>query len=200
MAIVSEKSKAADLVEKLIPEHLKGLHEAAKLAMKDLDNDPLREGIANTPLRWAKAMYEMTHSEPFEMTTFEGDGYDQMVVQANIKFYSLCEHHWLPFFGTATVAYIPKKRIVGISKLPRTVKHFSRLLQVQERMTTQIAELLQDRLQPKGVGVVLRARHMCQEMRGIEASGAETVTSCLKGEFMSDAKVRSEFLSLAGVA
>lgn len=173
------------------------LADAAALALPSLDSDASREGLKNTPLRWAKSMYELTNPQKFDMTTFEGEGYDQMVVQTDITFYSLCEHHLLPFFGRATVAYIPKKRIVGISKLARTVEHFSKSLQVQERMTRQIADLLQDRLEPKGVGVVLRARHLCQEMRGIKKPGAETITSCLQGEFMSDAKVRSEFLSLA---
>lgn len=176
---------------------VESLRKAALQALESLDPEPGREGLTNTPLRWAKAMYDLTHGHKFEMTTFEGEGYDQMVVQTDITFYSLCEHHLLPFFGRATVAYIPKKRIVGISKLARTVEHFSKSLQVQERMTRQIADLLQDRLQPKGVGVVLRARHLCQEMRGIKKPGAETITSCLQGEFMSDAKVRSEFLSLA---
>lgn len=176
---------------------IEGLRSAAALALKGLDTDPDREGLKETPLRWAKAMYDLTHGHEFKLTTFEGEGYNQMVVQKDIQFYSLCEHHLVPFFGTATVAYIPKKRIVGISKLARTVEHFSKQLQVQERMTNQIADFFQDKLDPQGVGVVLRARHLCQEMRGIKKIGAETITSALRGEFLSDSAVRSEFLSLA---
>lgn len=196
------KSKELDMptatkIAQLVPEHLVNLRDAALLALKDLDVDSDREGLKDTPLRWAKAMHSLTNGHKFNMTTFEGVGYKAMVIQTKITFYSLCEHHLLPFWGRAAVAYIPRKRIVGISKLARTVEHFSKSLQVQERMTEQISDLLQDRLKPKGVAVLIRARHLCQEMRGIQKAGAETTTSSLRGEFMSDAKVRSEFMSLA---
>lgn len=175
---------------------IEGLRSAAALAFKHLDPQPDREGLKETPMRWAKSMYDLTHSEDFKMTTFAAEGCSQMVLQSDIQFYSLCEHHGLPFFGLATVAYIPKDRIVGISKLARTVEYFSKRLQVQERMTDQIADLLVEKLDPLGVGVILRARHLCQEMRGVKKPGATTRTCALRGEFLEDGKVRSEFLSL----
>lgn len=175
---------------------IEGLRKSALLALNYLDRDPSREGLENTPLRWAKSMHSLTSGHKFKLTTFDGEGCSQMVMQSDIQFYSLCEHHLVPFFGTATVAYIPGKRIVGISKLARTVEHFSKQLQVQERMTNQIADFLQENLDPRGVGIILRARHLCQEMRGIKKTGATTRTCALRGEFMDDAKVRSEFLAL----
>lgn len=175
---------------------IEGLRSAAALALKGLDLDPDREGLKDTPLRWAKSMFDLTHGHEFLVTTFAAEGCSQMVMQSDIQFYSLCEHHLVPFFGTATVAYIPKDKIIGISKLARTVEHFSKRLQVQERMTDQIADFLQEKLDPLGVGVILRARHLCQEMRGIKKTGAQTQTSALRGEFLEDAKVRSEFFSL----
>ncbi len=158
-------------------------------ALRKVDN-PDREGLQDTPKRWAK-MFE------FNMTTFKNEGTDEMVVEVGIPFYSLCEHHLAPFFGTAVVAYIPSKRIVGISKLCRTVDHFARSLQVQERMTMQIANKLQEALKPRGVAVLLRARHMCQEMRGVRKSGVETVTTCLKGVFLKQPATRQEFMDIA---
>lgn len=172
------------------------LQAAAALALKAVD-DPDREGLRETPARWAKMFAEVTGGHSFEFTTFPNDGYDQMVVQAGIPFYSLCEHHLVPFFGTATVAYIPGRRIVGISKLGRTVEHYARHLQVQERMTQQVANFLQEKLSPKGVGVILRARHLCQEMRGIRKPGTETVTTALKGAFLTKEAARQEFLDAA---
>jgi len=159
--------------------------------------DVRREGLRETPKRWAKMFYELTRGHEFKMTTFANEGTNEMVVEVGIPFYSLCEHHLAPFFGTAVVAYIPNKRIVGISKLCRTVEHFARSLQVQERMTMQIAEMLQERLKPRGVAVMLRARHMCQEMRGVRKSGVETVTTCLKGAFLKQPATRQEFLDVA---
>ena len=123
-----------------------------------------------------------------------------MIVERNITFYSMCEHHLLPFFGTATVAYIPDDKIIGLSKLARMVDHFSRRLQNQERVTTQIADFLQKELSPKGVGVVLNARHLCMEMRGIKKPNAVTTTSCLYGLFQTNPATRSEFLNLARTA
>jgi GTP cyclohydrolase I len=130
------------------------------------------------------------------VTTFANEGYDEMVLLANIPFYSMCEHHLVPFFGTGAVAYIPDKKIVGLSKLARTLDHFSRRLQNQERVTTQVANFLMETLAPKGVGVVLQARHLCMEMRGIQKPGLQTTTSCLKGNFKSRAETRAEFLRL----
>lgn len=192
MAIVAENVPKIEERENTI----EGLRSAAALALKYLDPDPTREGLKETPLRWAKSIYALTHPEPFKMTTFDGEGCNQMVMMSDIPFYSTCEHHMISFFGHATVAYIPQNRIVGISKLARTVKHFSRGLQVQERMTNQIADFLQEQLNPLGVGVILKARHLCQEMRGVETVGALTRTCALRGEFLEDGKVRSEFLSL----
>ena len=179
----------------MIPSQLKKLERAITTALYVID-DPKREGLKDTPKRWAKMMAEVTSGHEFNMTTFENPNYDAMVVEAGIPFYSLCEHHLVPFFGTATVAYIPDARIVGISKLARTVEHFSRSLQVQERMTQQIANLLQEKLAPLGVAVMLRARHMCQEMRGTKKAGIETVTTCLKGAFMEEPAARQEFMDL----
>lgn len=177
-------------------ERRRTLEQLAAELLAHLDAEPGREGLADTPKRWAKAMRALVTPRPFDLTTFENDGYSQMVVQESIPFFSLCEHHLLPFFGEAVVGYVPGPRIVGISKLARTVEHFARGLQVQERMTEQVADFLQQRLEPKGVGVILRARHLCQEMRGVEKVGAVTTTSALKGTFLSDPTARAEFLSL----
>ncbi len=172
------------------------LAEYMEKALSIVDN-PSREGLLETPKRWAKMFYELTRGHEFSMTTFKNEGTDEMVVEVGIPFYSLCEHHLAPFFGTAVVAYIPNERIVGISKLCRTVDHFARSLQVQERMTMQIADKLQEALQPKGVAVLLKARHMCQEMRGVRKSGVETVTTCLKGAFLEKPATRQEFMDIA---
>ena len=161
-------------------------------------DDPQREGLMATPRRWADMFLEATSGHAFNMTVFDNlMGYDEMIVEMGIPFYSMCEHHLLPFFGMATIGYIPNKKIVGISKLCRTVEHFSKMLQVQERMTQQITNLLEVKLRPKGTAVLLRARHLCQEMRGIRKPGAETVTSYLKGVFLKDQRARQEFMSIA---
>lgn len=167
----------------------------AKL-LRHMDNDPGREGLRDTPARYQRFVKEFFEDRPFDFTVFENEGYDEMVIQTNIAFYSLCEHHLLPFFGYGAIAYIPDKKIVGLSKLARTLTHFSRRLQTQERITTQVAELLQDKLHPKGIGVVLTARHLCMEMRGIEKPGTQTTTSCLKGSFKANSSTRSEFLQI----
>jgi GTP cyclohydrolase I len=133
----------------------------------------------------------------FEFRTFSSDGYSEMIVESNIEFFSLCEHHMVPFFGVAAIGYIPNGKIVGLSKLARTVEYFARRLQVQERMTNQIAEYLEAKLEPQGVGVVVRARHLCQEMRGIKKRDVMTTTSALRGLMFTDSKAREEFLDLA---
>ena len=161
-----------------------------------MDKDPGREGLRDTPERYQKFIKEFFEDRPFNLTVFENEGYDEMVIQTNIAFYSLCEHHLLPFFGYGAVAYVPNKKIIGLSKLTRTLNHFSRRLQTQERITTQVAEFLEEKLQPKGIGVVLTARHLCMEMRGVEKPGAQTTTSCLKGSFKANASTRSEFLQI----
>jgi GTP cyclohydrolase I len=161
-----------------------------------LDDEPEREGLAGTPLRYERFIKEFFDKKPINMTTFKNEGYDEMVIQANIPFYSICEHHLIPFFGYGTIAYLPGDRIVGLSKLTRTLDHFSRRLQNQERITMQVAEYLEEKLKPKGVGVVLTARHMCMEMRGVEKPCAKTTTSCLKGYFKTSPSTRSEFFQI----
>jgi len=161
--------------------------------------DTNADGLEETPARVAKALAEMLTPEPFNVTTFANDeGYDELVVARAIPFTSLCEHHLLPFSGFAYVGYLPDERLVGLSKLARVVEHFSRRLQVQERLTAQVANYLQSTLQPKGVGVVLEAEHLCMSLRGVRSGGTRTVTSALKGIVRDDPRTRSEFLSLAG--
>jgi GTP cyclohydrolase IA len=164
--------------------------------LRHMDKNPAREGLRDTPARYQRFIKEFFEDRPFDFTVFENEGYDEMVIQTNIAFYSLCEHHLLPFFGYGAIAYVPDKKIVGLSKLARTLTHFSRRLQTQERITTQVAELLQEKLQPKGIGVVLTARHLCMEMRGIKKPGTQTTTSCLKGSFKANSSTRSEFLQI----
>ncbi len=168
-----------------------------KHILEAVDADPEREGLQETPQRYARFISEFTSPPDFSPTIFESEGYDEMVVQTNITFYSLCEHHLLPFFGTGTIAYIPDKHIIGLSKLARMLDHFSRRLQNQERITSQVADCLQKNTKAKGVGVVLNARHLCMEMRGVQKPGATTATSALRGYFKSRPQTRSEFLSLA---
>ncbi len=164
--------------------------------LKYMDPEPGREGLSKTPERYRKFIREFFTEKPFNFTVFKNESYDEMVIQTNIAFYSMCEHHLLPFFGYGAIAYVPDKHIVGLSKLARTLEHFSRHLQTQERITTQVTEYLQDKLSPKGVGVVLTARHLCMEMRGIQKPGTQTTTSCLKGSFKRNPLTRSEFLQI----
>lgn len=160
-------------------------------------DDANREGLKDTPRRYVKFLTEFLNPEPFNFTTFNSEGADEMILVANIPFFSLCEHHLAPFFGTASVAYIPNdKEIVGLSKIPRVVDMFARKLQNQERITTQIAEYLDDKLKPKGVAVILKARHLCVEMRGIKKHDVQTTTSKLIGVFKDNQEARAEFLSL----
>jgi len=167
-----------------------------------LGEDPEREGLLRTPERVAKAMrfltagYEMTVEDVVGSALFEEE-HENMVMVRDIELYSLCEHHMLPFFGKAHVAYIPNGRIVGLSKLPRVVEMFARRLQVQERLTEQVAKAIDDVLAPRGVGVVIEAFHMCMMMRGVEKQNSRTITSALRGVFRDDGKTRDEFLRLA---
>ena len=154
------------------------------------------ESLRDTPRRVAAAFSELLTPLPFEPTTFPNDeGYDELVVARSIPFHSLCEHHLLPFTGVAHVAYLPGDRIVGLSKLGRVVESFARRLQVQERMTVQIADWVEEFLQPRGVGVVLEAEHLCMSLRGVQKPGTITVTSALHGLVRDDARTRQEFLS-----
>lgn len=166
-----------------------------KQILKQLGENPEREGLKETPKRYIKFMKEFLEPKEFNFTTFEADGTDEMIVQTNIPFYSLCEHHTAPFFGTATVAYIPNGKIIGLSKLARTVDLYANRFQNQERITTQIAERLQNELSPKGVAVSLKAQHLCMCMRGVKKHDTWTITSKLLGVFKEEDKCRQEFLS-----
>ena len=169
--------------------------------LEDLGEDPKREGLQRTPHRVAKALRELTSGYAVDVDAMINNAlftecYDEMVLVRDIAFYSMCEHHMLPFFGRAHVAYLPEKKIVGLSKIPKLVEVFARRLQVQERMTRQIADTLDKKLQPRGVGVILEARHMCMEMRGAESHSSPTTTSAMLGVFQKDARTRKEFLDL----
>lgn len=177
---------------------------AAEAAVADLlaalGQDLGDEHTRDTPRRVAAAFAEMLTPRPFNLTTFPNDeGYDELVLARDIPFHSLCQHHLLPFHGIAHVGYLPGERILGLSKLARVVELFSRRLQVQERLTQQVADWLQDELQPKGVGVVLSAEHLCMSLRGVKADGSTTVTSALHGLVRSDPRSRAEFFSLTGL-
>jgi GTP cyclohydrolase I len=180
----------AGLPEARIANHFRAI-------LRELGEDVDREGLRDTPKRYAKALLDLTTRVPFTCTTFKNEGTDEMIVQTGIAFSSVCEHHVLPFYGTAAVAYIPGEEIVGLSKLARAVRYFAAGLQNQERITSQVVAFLEAQLKPRGVAVKLVARHSCMELRGVRAHGAETTTSCLTGAFKYDDKARSEFLSLA---
>jgi GTP cyclohydrolase I len=159
------------------------------------------EALLDTPRRVATSYAELLTSAPFTPTTFpNAEGYDELVLARAIPFQSLCQHHLLPIVGDAHVGYLPAGRILGLSKLARVVERFARRLQLQERLTTQVADWLQDQLVPKGVGVVLEAEHLCMTLRGVRATGARTVTSTLHGLLRSDPRSRQEFLALARTA
>ncbi len=168
-----------------------------------LGENPDREGLEKTPERVWQSLSYLTEGYGQDVADVVGDAlfeeeYDEMVAVRDIELYSLCEHHLLPFFGRAHVAYVPNGRIIGLSKLPRVVDLFSRRLQVQERLTTQIADALDEILHPKGVGVVVEASHLCMMMRGVQKQNSATVTSAMRGIFKSDPRTRSEFLDLCG--
>ena len=177
---------------------LSRISEGVKLILEGLGEDPNREGLAETPRRVAKMYKELCQPEQFKATSFlNQEQYDQIVMVRNIPFFSLCEHHMIPFFGTATVGYIPQKEYLGLSKLARAVQYFSRRLQVQERLTTQVAEWLMEFANPLGVGVIITARHLCMEMRGVQKIGNDTVSSAMLGAFREEQSARQEFLCLA---
>ena len=175
--------------------------EAAEAAAADLIRalgaDTESESLEETPRRIAAMYAELLSPVPFDATTFPNDGgYDELVIAREIQFHSLCEHHLLPFTGVAHVAYIPGERILGLSKLARVVDYFARSLQVQERLTTQVAQALHDALLPKGVGVVMEATHLCMLMRGVEKQNSRAVTSAMLGTFRESPATRSEFVEL----
>ncbi len=183
------------------PIDLAAVETAVGDLLRGLGYDPTDESLAETPRRVARMYDEILTAKPFESTTFPNDGeYDELVVVRNIPFHSLCEHHLLPFTGVAHVGYIPGPRIIGLSKLARVVDMYSRELQVQERMTAQIANWLEDALQPRGVGIVLEAEHLCMTVRGVRAPGSRTTTSSVRGLLRNDPRTRAEFLSLVGAS
>ena len=167
--------------------------------LENLDEDPKRQGLIKTPLRAAKALefltsgYNQDLNKILNKAIFDED-FDEMVIVKDIEFYSLCEHHILPFWGKCHVGYLPRKRIIGLSKIPRIVDMFARRLQVQERLTREIAEALQETLDPTGVGVVMEAQHMCMMARGVEKQTSKMTTNAMRGTFRSDSLTRSEFL------
>ena len=171
------------------------VEDNVKRLLQYFGEDVNREGLKETPKRFVKFFTEFLNPPKWNCTTFEGEGYDEMIVQTNIPFHSLCEHHIAPFFGTGTIAYIPNKRIVGLSKLARTLETYSRRLQNQERITIQVAEFLWKELEPKGVAVQITAKHMCMEMRGVKKHDTHTTTTKLLGIFKEDASARAEFLN-----
>jgi GTP cyclohydrolase I len=170
---------------------------AARELLRALGADVESESLRDTPRRVADAYAELLTPQPFRATTFPNeDGYDGLIVARAIPFHSLCMHHMLPFHGIAHVGYVPGARIIGLSKLGRVVESFARDLQIQERLTVQIAHWLQAELEPKGVGVVLEAEHLCMSLRGVQKLGANTVTSALLGAVRDDVRIREEFLVL----
>ena len=177
-----------------------GAERAVRSLLMALGADLGAPGLVDTPGRVARAYADMLRPPAFELTTFPNDeGYDELVVARDIPFYSLCQHHLLPFVGVAHVGYLPGDRILGLSKLARVVELFSRDLQVQERLTRQVADWLDRNLRPRGVGVVMEAEHSCMTLRGARAWGSKTLTSALLGAIREDARTRQEFLALSGV-
>ena len=182
-------------------ERLEERRRIVESLLESIGEDPSREGLLRTPGRVSQSFEELTQGMEQDLEDVVGHGVfhedcSEMVIVKDIEFYSLCEHHLLPFYGRVHVAYIPDGRIIGLSKIPRIVDMFARRLQVQERMTAQIAEAIQEVLHPKGVGVVADAAHLCMMMRGVQKQNSSTMTSCLLGCFRSDPRTRSEFLDL----
>jgi GTP cyclohydrolase IA len=175
--------------------------ELVRKMIQLVGEDPNREGLRKTPERYEKALkfltsgYQQNVDQILNGATFSVK-YDEMVVVKDIEFFSLCEHHLLPFFGKAHVAYLPDKKVLGLSKVARLVNMFARRLQIQERMTSQIAEAISEKISPEGVGVIIEARHLCMQMRGVEKQHSEAVTSAMLGSFRHNKQTRDEFLSL----
>jgi len=194
-ALAMAPSPNADIIARRV-DHA-AVHSAARELLRAVGADADSEALEETPRRVADAYAELLTPQPFRATTFPNDdGYDQLIVARAVPFHSLCMHHLLPFHGVAHIAYLPGERIIGLSKLGRVVEFFSRDLQIQERLTTQIAGWLQRELEPKGVGVVLEAEHLCMSLRGVQKLGAKTVTSALHGLVRDDPRTRQEFLAL----
>jgi len=188
------------LVSDAIPVDLAAAEGAVRDLLTALGQDPGSEHLRDTPRRVAAAYAELLTPEPFTLTTFENDeGYDELVLARDLPFQSLCEHHLLPFHGVAHIGYLPGSRILGLSKLSRVLDRFARGLQVQERLTKQVADCLHEHLQPKGVAVVLEAEHQCMSLRGVRAHGSRTVTSALHGLLRDNSATRQEFFALTGI-
>jgi GTP cyclohydrolase IA len=189
------------IYKKMSNTYNKHLADNIKSVLSEIGENPDREGLLKTPERVAKSMdfltngYKKNPAEILKSAMFSED-YSQMVLVKDIEIYSLCEHHMLPFFGKAHIAYIPNGHIVGLSKIPKIVDVFARRLQVQERLTAQIKDCLQDVLSPKGVAVVIEAQHLCMQMRGVQKQHSSTTTSAFSGIFLKDEKTRSEFMNL----
>lgn len=184
------------------PARLPGIQEPVAAILRWIGEDPSRAGLRGTPQRVEQSFRFLTEGyrqDPASLlrgAIFEAPGYDEMVIVKDVDIFSLCEHHLLPFFGKCHVAYLPDRKVVGLSKIPRLVEVFCRRLQVQEHLTTQIAQTLEEALRPRGVGVVVEAFHLCVMMRGVEKQNAHMVTSSMRGRFRSDPRTRQEFLEL----
>jgi GTP cyclohydrolase I len=179
---------------------LPAAEQAVSALLRALGRDPAEPHLTDTPRRVADAYAEMLTPPPFDLTTFPNDeDYNELVLATAIPMQSLCEHHLLPFTGVAHIGYLPGERILGLSKLARVLDLFARDLQVQERLTQQVADWLQDNLNPRGVGVVIEAEHLCMSLRGVRARGARTTTSALHGLLREDARSRQEFFALSGM-
>ena len=177
------------------------MQELVRQLLVELGEDPSREGLVNTPRRVEKALKFLTSGYTADVDTVVNNAlftvdYNEMVIVKDIDFYSLCEHHLLPFFGRCHIAYIPNGKVIGLSKIPRLVEVFARRLQIQERMTNQIAETIREKINPLGVAVVIEATHLCMAMRGVEKQNSYAITSAMLGGFRSDARTRMEFLEL----
>ena len=177
------------------------MQDLIRQLLVELGEDPAREGLLNTPLRVEKAMKFLTSGYAADIDAVLNEAlftvdYNEMVIVKDIDFYSLCEHHLLPFFGKCHVAYIPRKQVIGLSKIPRLVEVFARRLQIQERMTNQIAETIREKINPLGVAVVVEGTHLCMSMRGVEKQNSFAVTSAMLGAFRDNARTRMEFLEL----
>jgi len=201
---MSEKSKHIEelaLTDAVSVEKSESIADLVRRMLQLIGEDPNRDGLRHTPERFEKALRYLTsgyHQDPEKLLNgaMFSVCYDQMVLVKDIEVYSLCEHHMLPFFGKCHVAYIPDKKVVGLSKIPRLVNMFARRLQIQERLTNQIASAIQQKIAPLGVGVVVEARHLCMVMRGVEKQNSQTVTSAMLGSFRENVQTREEFLSL----
>jgi GTP cyclohydrolase I len=170
--------------------------KAVQTLLQAVGQDVKREGLIDTPKRYVKFLKEFCNPPKFNFTMFENEGSNQMIIVKDIPFFSLCEHHLAPFFGNAAIAYIPNDKIVGLSKLPRTLDLFARKPQNQERIGKEVADYLMKKLNPKGVAVMIQARHLCVEMRGVQKHSVQTITSEMRGVFYDDINCRQEFLSL----